>query len=119
MSETADNLSFEKALERLETVVRELESDETGLDQSLAHYEEGVRLLKRCREILDSAEQKIRLLSGVDADGNPITQPFDATLTVEQDTAASREPGGRPGRSTRRSSNRAGSEPTEGGGQLF
>jgi exodeoxyribonuclease VII small subunit len=77
MSDDTDNLTFEQALERLESVVRDLESVETGLDKSLARYEAGVRLLRRCREILDAAEQTIRLLTGVDAQGRPITRDFE------------------------------------------
>ena len=119
MPQAAETLTFEQALERLETVVRELESTETGLDQSLARYEEGVQLLKRCRSILDEAERKIRLLTGVDADGNPITQEFDATPTVEREAAANREPADKAVRTTRRNPARAAAEPTEEGGQLF
>ena len=118
MAQAADNLTFEQALERLEAAVRELESTETGLDQSLARYEEGVQLLKRCRSILDAAERKIRLLTGVDADGNPITQEFDATPTVEREAAVNREPVEKAVRTTRRNPARA-AEPTEEGGQLF
>ena len=46
--------------------------------------------------LLQRAERRIELLSGVDAEGNPITQPFDDTATFDQD-----EPGKR--RSRRRS----------------
>ena len=84
MSNSTESVTFEQALERLEAVVRDLESGETGLDRSLERYEEGVQLLKRCRAILDVAERKIRLLTGVDARGDPITQEFDSTSTVER-----------------------------------
>ena len=119
MAQAVETLTFEQALERLEAAVRELESTDTGLDQALARYEEGVQLLKRCRAILDEAERKIRLLTGVDADGNPITQEFDATPTADRDAAANREPAEKAARTTRRSTGRPAPEPTEGGGQLF
>jgi exodeoxyribonuclease VII small subunit len=99
MAENNDNLTFEEALERLESVVRELESNETGLDKSLERYEDGVRLLKRCRKILDEAERKIRLLTGVDAEGNPVTVEFDGTSTAERDAANNCEPA-EPGKRT-------------------
>ena len=119
MAQAAETLTFEQALERLESAVRELESTDTGLDQALARYEEGVHLLKRCRAILDEAERKIRLLTGVDANGQPITQEFDATPTAERDAPVGHEPAEKAARNTRRSSSRIVSEPTGEGGNLF
>jgi exodeoxyribonuclease VII small subunit len=116
---TDDNLTFEQALERLESVVRDLESNETGLDKSLERYEDGVRLLKRCRAILDEAEQKIRLLTGVDADGNPVTVPFDGTSTAERDAANNREPAEKPKRNTERAPRRAAKERPVSAEDLF
>lgn len=69
--------SFEESLEELEKIVAELESGKLGLSDALARYEEGVKHLKGCQRLLEMAERKIELLSGVDADGNPITQPFN------------------------------------------
>jgi exodeoxyribonuclease VII small subunit len=111
------DLGFEQALGRLESVVRELESSETGLDQSLVKYEEGVRLLKRCRGILDDTERKIRLMTGVDADGSPITAPFEATATADRAEQA-REPLARPKRNTARAPRQA-DAPIESGESLF
>jgi exodeoxyribonuclease VII small subunit len=68
--------SFEESLEELEKIVVELESGKLALSDALARYEEGVRHLKGCQQLLQMAERKIELLSGVDADGNPITEPF-------------------------------------------
>jgi exodeoxyribonuclease VII small subunit len=70
-------LSFEEALAELETIVRELESGKLGLSDALARYEQGVKHLKSCHGLLERAERRIELLSGVDADGNPITEPCD------------------------------------------
>ena len=69
--------SFEESLDELEKIVAELESGKLGLSDALARYEQGVKHLKACQQLLERAERKIELLSGVDADGNPITQPFD------------------------------------------
>ena len=90
------NFAFEDALERLEEIVHSLEEGDIGLNESLERYEEGVKLLRQSYELLQRAERRIELLSGVDAEGNPITQPFDDTATIDQD-----EPGKR--RSRRRS----------------
>ena len=68
--------SFEDSLKELEKVVAELESGKLGLSDALTRYEEGVRHLKGCQQLLESAERKIELLSGLDADGNPITERF-------------------------------------------
>jgi exodeoxyribonuclease VII small subunit len=92
----SDHLDFEDALERLEEIVHSLEEGDIGLNESLERYEEGIKLLRQSYELLQRAERRIELLSGVDADGNPITQPFDDTATIDQD-----EPGKR--RSRRRS----------------
>jgi len=69
--------SFEDSLEQLEKIVADLESGKLGLSEALERYEQGVKHLKSCQQLLERAERKIELLSGVDADGNPITQPFD------------------------------------------
>jgi len=69
--------SFEESLAELEKIVAELESGKLGLSDALSRYEQGVKHLKGCQQLLQHAERKIELLSGVDADGNPITQPFD------------------------------------------
>jgi exodeoxyribonuclease VII small subunit len=74
--------SFEQALTALEQIVHDLEEGRLGLAESLARYEEGVKLLKQCYTQLEQAERRIELLTGVDAAGNPVTQPFDDESTV-------------------------------------
>jgi exodeoxyribonuclease VII small subunit len=60
-----DELTFEAALSRLEQVVRELESGELDLERSLALFQEGVALTRRCSRELTEAEGKIeQLLAG-------------------------------------------------------
>lgn len=88
--ETASPLSFEQALARLEGTVRRLEEGELGLADALAQYEEGVRLLRQCHGMLQHAERKIELLTGVDAQGRPVTQPFadEAPAPLEERSAA-------------------------------
>jgi exodeoxyribonuclease VII small subunit len=69
--------SFEESLDELEAIVAELESGKLGLSDALARYEQGVRHLKTCQQLLERAERRIEILSGMDADGNPITEPFE------------------------------------------
>ena len=55
-------VSFEDAFTRLESVVRRLESGQMSLDQSTELFEEGMQLAKRCTEMLNGAELKIKRL---------------------------------------------------------
>jgi len=70
--------TFEESLAELEKIVAELESGKLGLSDALERYEAGVKHLRGCQQLLESAERKIELLSGVDAEGNPITQSFSS-----------------------------------------
>ena len=72
-----ERVSFEDSIAKLSDVVRDLEEGKLSLDDSLVCYEQGVGHLKMCQQILAEAERKIEILSGVDADGNPVTQRFD------------------------------------------
>ena len=83
-----DAPSFEQALTKLESIVHDLEDGELGLSEALGRYEEGVRLLKQCYGLLERAERRIELLSGVDAEGNPVTQPFDDESSLSLDEKA-------------------------------
>ena len=56
------NQTFEDALSRLETLVEKMESGEGTLEQSLDWFEEGMSLIKSCRQELESAEQKVKEL---------------------------------------------------------
>jgi len=85
-----DRPSFEEALERLEEIVHQLEEGDIGLNEALARYEDGVRLLRQSYDLLEHAERRIELLSGVDAEGNPLSQPFVDQPTREQGQRASR-----------------------------
>ena len=70
------SLSFEAAIERLQTIVEELEGGSLSLEESIARYEEGVKLSRRLTQTLDQAEKRIERLSG-GADGEPVTEPME------------------------------------------
>ena len=55
-------LSFEKALERLEEIVELLESGEYPLEKSLTIFEEGVGLVKECNKKLEKVENSVKIL---------------------------------------------------------
>ena len=68
---------FEASMQRLDEIVRALDSGTEGLDRSLKLYEEGIKLIRTCTETLDLAEQKVKMLS-LGEDGNIVLTDFDA-----------------------------------------
>ncbi len=80
--------TFEEALARLETVTLALEEGRIGLAESLACYEEGIKLLRQCYGLLEKAEQRIELLSRVSVAGEATTEPFgEPSQSLEEKTA--------------------------------
>ena len=57
---------FEKSMEKLEAIVDELEQGNFTLEESINKFEEGLKLGKSCRELLDKAEKKIKILTESD-----------------------------------------------------
>lgn len=94
MPEPQPSLCFEEALAELEAIVHDLEEGQIGLAEALGRYEKGVRLLKQCHGLLEDAQRRIELLTGVDANGNPITRPFEepaaTSLEEKADTRSQR-----------------------------
>ena len=80
--------SFEENLAELEAIVRELEDGKTTLETAIERYEQGVRLLASCTQLLRRAEQKILLLTGTDASGEPQLEDFAHNSSDER-----RQPG--------------------------
>ena len=75
-------MSFEEAMEELETVVRQLESGKIKLDEAVAVYERGVKLKNLCEEKLKSAKSKIDKLV-IGKDGNIIgKEDFDNDINA-------------------------------------
>lgn len=69
-------ITFEAAMEKLEGEVRRLESGSMTLDESLASFEEAIRLVKICNEKLEMAERRVRILTE-GADGTVTDAPFE------------------------------------------
>ncbi|HZZ45239.1 MAG TPA: exodeoxyribonuclease VII small subunit [Tepidisphaeraceae bacterium] len=57
--------NFEDALGELEQILAQIESGETGLEESLVKYERGTFLIQHCRTVLNAAEQQIEELGKV------------------------------------------------------
>jgi exodeoxyribonuclease VII small subunit len=75
-----DEPTFELALQQLEEIVQKLEKGELPLEESLALYEDGIRLSRLCHGKLEEAEGKIEMLlkdargePALDAEGRPRT----------------------------------------------
>lgn len=71
-------MEFENKLGRLEDIVKKMESGDLALEESLKLFEEGVKLSRECHTQLDQAEQKVKILMSVDAQGNPQLKDFKA-----------------------------------------
>jgi len=56
-------MSFEAATEELEALIERIESGEIGLEESLAERRRGDALIKRCRAVLEAAEQELETLA--------------------------------------------------------
>jgi exodeoxyribonuclease VII small subunit len=67
--------SFEKNLERLDSIVRQLEDAELPLERALVLYEEGMKLSEVCHQQLEEAEGRIEILMKK-AGGKMVAEPF-------------------------------------------
>ncbi|USF25419.1 Exodeoxyribonuclease 7 small subunit [Firmicutes bacterium ASF500] len=68
-------LNFEGSMARLEEIVSLLERGDAPLDQAMALFEEGAKLLRECTRQLDEAEQRVTLLTA-GKDGEIVEEPF-------------------------------------------
>jgi exodeoxyribonuclease VII small subunit len=70
-------LSFERAIEELESIVKRLEDGKVPLEESVAIYERGEVLKRRCEDLLKQAEARVQKIT-LDSSGNPTgTEPLD------------------------------------------
>ena len=68
--------NFEESMTKLEEIVTELEKGDLNLDESVAKFEEGMKISKQCSKILEEAEQKITIL--LEKDGELKEENFSA-----------------------------------------
>jgi exodeoxyribonuclease VII small subunit len=75
MTERLRGVTLEEAMERLDDIAQQLGGAELELAESLALYEEGIRLLRHCEALMAGAEERIQQLR---ADGEDFrVEPFD------------------------------------------
>jgi exodeoxyribonuclease VII small subunit len=68
--------TFETAIERLECIVQEMESDKLPLEDLLLRYEEGTKLVKVCETKLQGAEKRLEIIAK-NAAGEPVLEEFE------------------------------------------
>src|SRR2546428_13162168 len=72
----APELNFEKAMDRLEAIVEQMETGKLPLEDLIVRYEEGMNLVKICQERLANGEQKIEIIAR-DSAGKPVIKEFE------------------------------------------
>jgi len=77
-TEASPVANFERSLDELESLVDKMEHGELSLEQSLAAYERGVGLYRRCQQALEQAELRVRLLS--DPQQPAAAEPFPSDV---------------------------------------
>ncbi len=85
MAKESKPLSFEESVTQLEQIVAAIESGQIGLEESLAKYEQGMELVKRCRGILERAEKRIEQLT-ITPDGLK-TEPLNPATVLDRPPA--------------------------------
>lgn len=83
------NLTFERALSRLQDIVSELEDPEKGLEASLVLFEEGVALSRFCRGRIDEIERRVEVVLKETPDAL-VTEPLEDEL--DEETLDGKEP---------------------------
>jgi exodeoxyribonuclease VII small subunit len=76
----SEEISFEEAAEKLESIVEAMESDELPLEKLLVRYEQGAKLVKICEDKLEAAEKRITQLEK--SMGGELSS---RTVTLEED----------------------------------
>ncbi|MSR43809.1 MAG: exodeoxyribonuclease VII small subunit [Phycisphaerales bacterium] len=64
-----ETLTYEVALAELESIIARIESGNVPLDESLRQYRRGAALVRRCREVLESARTEIERIAAADLVG--------------------------------------------------
>lgn len=79
----APDLSFEDAMAELENIVEAMEGEQLPLEELIARYEAGARLLKHCDSVLTGARKRIELITLADRETEKTPEP--ETVDPDQD----------------------------------
>lgn len=80
----AEELSFEEALDELEALAQKMSSGGVTLRESVAAYERGAALLKRCRSELASAQRRISAIREIAEDEEPEAQKAERPAAARE-----------------------------------
>ena len=83
----ATELNFEKAMDRLEAIVEQMETGKLPLEDLIVRYEEGMNLVKVCQERLTNAEEKIEIIARNNA-GKRAVDNFEPAGELPNDNKA-------------------------------
>jgi len=83
-SDARQDLSLEDAMTEVASIVSGLESGKETLDESLAQFERGMKLLRVCHSKLDVAAQRIEIVTQMSPDGDVKTTEFDGAATLQK-----------------------------------
>jgi exodeoxyribonuclease VII small subunit len=84
MSSKPAEKNFEKAMDRLEAIVEQMENGKLALEDLIVRYEEGMGLVKICQEQLARAEQKIEIIARNSA-GKAVVKDFEQAADAKID----------------------------------
>lgn len=85
----SDEPSFEDAMQRLDEIVAGMEDSDLTLEEMISSYEEGVSLLKLCRNRIDGARRRVEVISADLEGGKATLSTFDS---ASADDEASEQP---------------------------
>lgn len=80
------SLDLEASLSELEAIVAQMETGELTLEQSLAAFEQGIKLTRDCQARLQQAEQQVQML--IEQNGEPTLTGFDTDTSTQDDGAS-------------------------------
>ena len=91
-SQKPEDVSFEEAMDRLEEIVSSMEGERMPLEEMVRSYEEGARLLRTCRQRIDTARQRVELISAnLDAPAEKaVLVPFDPATADAADATGTK-----------------------------
>ena len=62
-SQDDNDLSFEERIEKVEAIIDRIDAGEIGLEEALTEYEQGMAHIRRCKEVLERAQQRVEELA--------------------------------------------------------
>ncbi len=78
----SSKFDFNKGLSELEEIIGKMESGDLSLEESLKHFEKGIKIHRQCHSALSSAEQRISVLS--EQDNYTEKKPLDDIWNISQ-----------------------------------